>query len=547
MSDVIHPTYQHFEVPRQHRSALVVPSLKEVIQSLAPRESTWDDSNLEFCGSCLLTVRQEALREVLDLAVRFTSAYRSVELPAAAQLRPLILSGHQPELFHAGVWYKNFLLSELAGRSGGVAINFLVDNDDCRTTSIRVPGLQPDRSVVARSVPYDQSQVIVPWEMRRVVSWVCLESFSTRVTEALHPESPSSLLTEMWPDVVGTAREVDRLGLALARGRHLLEQRIGLETLEVPLSRLVSTRAFARFSVQLLSELPRLQEVYNRQLYDYRAVHQIRSQAHPVPVLEQQAGWLEAPWWVYHDEAPERQKLWVQLRDDQLILSDQAGWQAVISGRLDCEAAASQWLDILAVGTRLRPRALLTTMFLRMIVADMFVHGIGGGKYDQLTDAIIREFFGVDPPPMCVATATLRLPIARQTEPTADDQSFGESSEQLRQRIWALKYHAESIADELGDEARRLADRKRDLLRRIPPHGEKWEWHREITAVNGRLKELASPEIAKAKGQLEQVARQERHAQILYSREYSYCLFPRDEIVPALSALAGIKDHSDAS
>ena len=49
-------------------------------------------------------------------------------------------------------------------------------------------------------------------------------------------------------------------------------------------------------------------------------------------------------------------------------------------------------------------------MYLRMMVADLFVHGIGGGKYDQVTDCIIEEFFGLKPPPLAVATATMKLP-----------------------------------------------------------------------------------------------------------------------------------------
>ncbi len=51
-------------------------------------------------------------------------------------------------------------------------------------------------------------------------------------------------------------------------------------------------------------------------------------------------------------------------------------------------------------------------MFARLVISDLFMHGIGGGKYDQMTDAIIRAYFDVPAPPMVVATATLRLPLA---------------------------------------------------------------------------------------------------------------------------------------
>ena len=46
----------------------------------------------------------------------------------------------------------------------------------------------------------------------------------------------------------------------------------------------------------------------------------------------------------------------------------------------------------------LRPRALTLTLFARLCLGDFFIHGIGGGKYDEVTDAIIRDYFGVEPP-----------------------------------------------------------------------------------------------------------------------------------------------------
>ncbi len=218
------------------------------------------------------------------------------------------------------------------------------------------------------------------------------------------------LVTELWRYAEEAVQRSGRIGWALAEARHRLEDEIGLQTLEVPLSQLASTRAFARFSIQLLTELPRLQSVYNAQRDTYRAAHRIRSSAHPVPVLEQQNGWLEAPWWIYRSDAPKRQRLWVKMVDNQLQLSDGGSWQVSIDGRLESDEAAEQWMQLASQGVCLRPRALLTTMFLRLIVGDAFIHGIGGGKYDQLTDAIIQEFFGVTPPPVIVASATMRLP-----------------------------------------------------------------------------------------------------------------------------------------
>jgi len=66
-----------------------------------------------------------------------------------------------------------------------------------------------------------------------------------------------------------------------------------------------------------------------------------------------------------------------------------------------------------AVGLKVRSRALTTTLFARVCLGDLFMHGLGGGKYDELTDDLIRRFFGLEPPGYLVLTGTLRLPLPR--------------------------------------------------------------------------------------------------------------------------------------
>ena len=50
-------------------------------------------------------------------------------------------------------------------------------------------------------------------------------------------------------------------------------------------------------------------------------------------------------------------------------------------------------------------------MYARLFLCDLFIHGIGGGKYDEVTDNIIRRYYGVEPPAYLVLSATLHLPL----------------------------------------------------------------------------------------------------------------------------------------
>jgi len=557
MSSLVTPEFQQYRAPQQNESATVIPPQLELVDRLKRIEAGEVTASppLQFCGKSWEVARLQARREAIDLAMAFTAAYR--ELPETVaklsersdgKLPAIVMSGHQPELFHAGVWFKNFLISQVACQAGAIAINFLVDNDLCRNAAIRVPSMAANGSVIAQSIAFDTQRDGIPWELRRLNSRDTWDSFPQRVLESLLPRSYTPLLSEIWPQAIDAVRRSDRLGLAIAEARHKLEEQIGLQTLEIPSSSLVNTRAFARFSIQLLSELPRFQAVYNHQLANYRAAHHIRNHAHPVPALEQSSGWLEAPWWIYRTAAPQRQKLWVRLQNDQLLLSDRAGWQAVIEGRLDCDNAASQWMDFQSDGVCLRPRALLTTMYMRMFISDLFVHGIGGGKYDQLTDAIMSEFFGVQPPLMAVATATMRLPIASPLAAAGDSATTENELRRERESAWQLKFHADQLPANHVDaeyhpsataaEIQALITRKQVLLANIPARGEKWEWHREITAVNKRLSELAAPQLNESRAKIDRLNSIERQQRVLESREFSFSLFPRDLLATALHRLS---------
>jgi len=61
----------------------------------------------------------------------------------------------------------------------------------------------------------------------------------------------------------------------------------------------------------------------------------------------------------------------------------------------------------------LAPRAFLMTAFARLALCDLFVHGTGGQRYERVTESWIRRWLGVELAPMIVATATLRLPLDR--------------------------------------------------------------------------------------------------------------------------------------
>ena len=105
-------------------------------------------------------------REVLTVATEYTASYRDVDRPtdvAGWIARPMVMGGHQPELFHAGVWLKNFAIDAYARRLGGTAINLVVDTDRCVSTTVGVPVGTP-RDAHREQVAFDLPAAEMAWE-----------------------------------------------------------------------------------------------------------------------------------------------------------------------------------------------------------------------------------------------------------------------------------------------------------------------------------------------------------------------------------------------
>jgi hypothetical protein len=188
-------------------------------------------------------------------------------------------------------------------------------------------------------------------------------------------------------------------------------------------------------------------------------------------------------------------------------------------------------------GIRIRTRATITTMFARLFLGDLFIHGIGGAKYDEWTDQMIYRFFGFKPPEFLVATATLHLPIARQRVP--DD-----AERQVRLLLRGLRFHPERLLN--TSEIVPSSDRQAaaDAVRL------KYQWiktprtfenarqrHLAITGANEALQRWLEPMRQRFLDQLESLEAALRAEAILGWRGYAFCLYPERAVREMLAGL----------
>jgi hypothetical protein len=508
-----------YRAPAGDGELLAIPPLETIAHQIATNAERLDRSAASFGNIPVPELRRAAVTEIIEASRRYLAEAGEPVPPVASRL---ISAGHQPEFFHPGVWVKNFALSGLAQKTGHAALNLIVDNDTVRSTAIRVPHLavQPG-AVKSLEVPFDGSRTDLPYEEYQVAERGLFDSFPKRLQEHTQSWGYCPLACPAWPQV---SREI-KAGVpfveASSRLRRSLERRWGATNFELPVSRLSATDAFARFVWSILDGLPAFVDAYNGAIRDYRAANKLRSKNHPAPDLERAGNALEAPFWVWRADSPRRAKLFVARVENGFEL--RASGKAIAEVPSAIDAFLKHWRHLADAGWKIRPRALTLTLFVRLCLADGFIHGIGGGKYDEVTDEIIRRAFGIEPPSYAVVSATLRLPIPR----------FPASTRTLRseeRHLRDLEWNPQEFPD-AQSRLPALVQGKRELIRHEPAaRVERRAWFRKLQELTRKLREPLTPEIESSSHKLEGVHAELAANAVLASREYSWLLFPEAQL-----------------
>jgi len=244
---------------------------------------------------------------------------------------------------------------------------------------------------------------------------------------------------------------------------------------------LCRTSAFAAFVSWIVADLDRFRECYNSVVHEYRQAHGIRSVNHPVSDLQES----ELPFWTWTKNNPKRTRLMANQVNAEII----------------------------------RPRALTLTMLFRLALGDLFIHGIGGAKYDELTDAIAERFFGVTLSPYMVVSGTLRLPF--EVVP-ADD--IHQLERQRRELQWNPHRAVPTLAPDLAD--------KRVALLRLPTDTRKQRRERSRLLRDNleQWRPLVSDQLTGIDHRIAN-AHRHRHANaVLQSREHPFVLFSEERL-----------------
>ena len=185
-------------------------------------------------------------------------------------------------------------------------------------------------------------------------------------------------------------------------------------------------------------------------------------------------------------------------------------------------ARRAVWSDELAglKAEELSARALLMTAVVRSALCDVFIHGTGGGVYDQITERWFAEWIpGVRLAPTAVVTATRRLPFdVRVRTP--------EEIARARWRAHAAKHSPGVLGDEAGEARRRvLVENVRTARARgVSVRGEFEALHRFLAEQRARHAER----VRELEHGAVEAARDVGVAGVVHERAWPFPLYPRD-------------------
>ena len=423
----------------------------------------------------------------------------------------LVATGHQTELYHPGVWVKVALINAAAEKLDASAVHFAVDTDQPKHLAVRWPGftlpVTDDPAVNAA----DWSGQLAPPTPAHV----------DQIDAALQTAAAGWPFQPLLPAVLASLRRqaIDGrpLSAVLTNAQHELDWDLGLRHRVLLASPLMTSGPYLTFVHHVLARADRFAADYNAALADYRVGAGIASATRPMPDLRSTDVAVEAPFW-FDD-------LSTGTRGRAEVVRHATGW-AVAAGDdlfpLDVAAdgpvaaeALGRWLADRHL--RLAPRALTLTTFLRLLVVDQFVHGIGGGRYDQVTDRLLASHFGVHPPRFAVTTATLIFPAAVGRQRVCVPCVVQEGH-QLRHRL-------------LGDRKGQIVAAIDALPRRSLQRAMAFQ------NLHGALSAAAvdHPALREWSDRLAATRAAERDEQVLFDRELFYAVQTRDRLADVIA------------
>ncbi len=349
------------------------------VARLAPPATAWE-----------ALLRTHAARTSAD--AQAAGFRRELGLPIG---QPVVMSGHQAQWWHAGIFAKQIALAALCEGAATAGAWVVVDQDASDSLTVVYPARSPGGTLPSRGA-WALGPESLAAHLRADVALCDLPAFTPNPppTDAATPDVARALraiadCTARWAHATTAAEQIARANAELAATALNAEQAPTL----LFATDLLRTAA-ARSLIEKMADDPAAcTRAYNRAVAE--------SGVHTVAPLSEAAdkGRFELPLWQLSGK----------------------GSKPTPRRRVFAASLGDTPLDVLA------PRGVLMTALLRWLGCDLFIHGTGGGAtgedggYDKVAELWMRYWLGVELAPSVVATATALLPMGAAPTLTESD------------------------------------------------------------------------------------------------------------------------------
>lgn len=292
----------------------------------------------------------------------------------------LILSAHQPSFDHPGLLAKKQYSNKFASENDCIGINIILDTDS--GTDLEFNYI--DNNKISSSNIFAEHHHKPYCFQKKYFK-------KNKLKELNLPSDFIDILNDNNNDFIE----------ALTVFRRTFEDKPAYY--EVPFSLLLEQDNMQKFIFEyFLISSKHLFYTYNNVLGIYRALKNIKNKANPFPDLEQYNSSMEVPFWLINKNNETKEPLYfMELEDETVFHTKSKEFQLSLKGFMG--------FPPLPEGVYVAPRALMTTVILRVFLSDLFVHGKSGEKYDTCTDAFINSFFSFEAPKYVAVSRELML------------------------------------------------------------------------------------------------------------------------------------------
>jgi hypothetical protein len=421
-----------------------------------------------------------------------------------------------------------------------LGLNIILDNDICKDLNLSFPAFSSSGNLELEKVNFLSSALNpnLPFEEYPCPSLEIITKFNRGIIHGLKSlESENKDIVNNFKNFAHCLENSSRLcsrnhkrgnlGEFLGLARRLYEQEIEPVYLEIPFSAICDSNEFLSFFLEIIKNIESFSEIYNKKLDEYRKLFKIRNRAHPSPDLMIKENLIEVPFWIWR-EGDQRRKIFILKEKEGNYLYNDSYGKIFFIKKYGLKSLSSLKTLFKERGLKIRPKALLLTLYNRLFISDLFVHGLGGAKYDLVTDEIIREFFKVEPPHFLVVSCTLYLNF--KSSPVTSDSKIST----LKKKIRDLEFNPERYVDELSltkkEEIRmgKLTEKKTALIKKIRgvlTSAEKRKISEEIKAINNFIVEKVRPLKYELNKKIEKEEEKIKQSEVYTFREFPYCLF----------------------